>query len=72
MEFDIEVDEKTGKTVMKPKVNTVDGQKVEVFTDPNTGEQSIRFIPQKHVEKSNELETIYRSQLCLLIDYNLI
>jgi hypothetical protein len=51
MEFDIEIDATTGKTIMKPKVSIMNGQKVEVITDPNTGEQTIRIIQQKSSEK---------------------
>ncbi len=38
MEFDIEIDATTGKTIMKPKVSVVNGQKVEVIVDPITGQ----------------------------------
>ncbi|CAF4339793.1 unnamed protein product [Rotaria socialis] len=57
LEFDIEVDTETGKTIMKPKVNVLNGQKVEMIIDPQTGEQTIRFIPQKHVEKTATITT---------------
>ncbi|CAF4410074.1 unnamed protein product, partial [Rotaria magnacalcarata] len=57
LEFDIEVDAETGKAIMKPKVNALNGQKVEVVIDPQTGEQTIRFIPQKHVEKKATITT---------------
>ncbi|CAF4159610.1 unnamed protein product, partial [Rotaria magnacalcarata] len=54
LEFDIEVDAETGKAIMKPKVNALNGQKVEVVIDPQTGEQTIRFIPQKHRQQSQQ------------------
>ncbi|CAF4847486.1 unnamed protein product [Rotaria sp. Silwood1] len=57
MEFDIEIDETTGKTVMKPKVNLIEGQKVEVIIDPQTGEQIIRIIPQKTIERMATITT---------------
>ena len=47
MEFDVEVDEKTGKTVFKPKASTINGQKVEVIVDAETGEQVIRIVHEK-------------------------
>lgn len=50
MEFDVEVDVKTGKTTMKPKVNTINGQQVEVIVDEKTGEQIIRVVQQKPPE----------------------
>jgi uncharacterized membrane protein YkoI len=50
-EFDIEIDRITGKTTMKPKVNNINGQKVEVITNPTTGEQTIRIIKEKPEEK---------------------
>ena len=52
MEFDIEVDVKTGRTIMKPKTNVINGQQVEVIVDPTTGEQIIRLVAQKPPEKS--------------------
>jgi hypothetical protein len=51
MEFDIEVDAATGKTVMKPKANLFNGQKVDVIVDPKTGKQTIRIVQEKPVEK---------------------
>lgn len=51
VEFDIEIDSKTGKTIMKPKVNSINGKKVEVFVDPKTGEQTIRIVQEKPLEK---------------------
>ncbi|CAF4001018.1 unnamed protein product [Rotaria sp. Silwood2] len=57
MEFDIEIDETTGKTVMKPKVNSIAGQKVEIVIDPQTGEQTIRIIPQKTIERMATITT---------------
>lgn len=54
MEFDIEVDVKTGKTIMKPKMNIINGQQVEVIVDPTTGEQIIRLVAQKPPEKSKD------------------
>jgi hypothetical protein len=51
MEFDIEVDTTTGKTIMKPKATIVNGQIVEVIVDPKTGEQTIRIVKQKPAEK---------------------
>lgn len=51
MEFDIEIDATTGKTIMKPRVNMVDGQKVEVIVDPTTGKQTIRIVQEKPVKK---------------------
>ena len=53
MEFDLEIDSSTGKTVIKPKVNIVNGQKVEVIIDPTTGEQTIRIVQEKPSEKCN-------------------
>ena len=47
MEFDVEIDEKTGKTIIKPKVNIINGQQVEVIVDEETGEQIIRIVHQK-------------------------
>ena len=54
MEFDIEIDETTGKTIMKPKVSAVDGRKVEIIVDPDTGEQTLRIVPQQLSDKSNK------------------
>jgi hypothetical protein len=51
MEFDIEIDSTTGKTIMKPKATVVNGQTVEVIVDPTTGEQTIRIVQQKPSEK---------------------
>lgn len=36
---------------MKPKVNSINGQKVEVIIDPKTGEQTIRIVQEKPPEK---------------------
>jgi len=36
---------------MKPKVNTNNGQKVEVIIDKTTGEQMIRIVQEKPLEK---------------------
>jgi hypothetical protein len=36
---------------MKPKVNTINGQKVEVIIDKTTGEQIIRIVKEKPSEK---------------------
>ncbi|CAF1162643.1 unnamed protein product [Rotaria sordida] len=57
MEFDMEIDETTGKAVMKPKVSVIGGQKVEIIIDPQTGEQSIRIIPQKTIERMATITT---------------
>ena len=51
VEFDMQIDSKTGKAVMKPKVNLVNGKKVEVIVDPKTGEQTIRIVQEKASEK---------------------
>ena len=51
MEFDIEVDATTGKTVIKPKGNLTNGQKVDVIVDPKTGKQTIRIAQDKTAEK---------------------
>lgn len=50
-EFEMEVDSTTGKTIMKPKVNVVNGKKVEVIVDPKTGEQTIRIVQEKPADK---------------------
>lgn len=51
LEFDMEIDSKTGKAIMKPKTNSVQGKKVEVIVDPKTGEQTIRIVQEKPAEK---------------------
>jgi hypothetical protein len=51
VEFDLEIDSTTGKRIMKPKVNTNNGQKVEVISDKTTGEQMIRIVQEKPLEK---------------------
>ncbi len=51
MEFNMEIDSTTGKTIMKPKGNSVNGQKVEVIIDPKTGKQTIRIVQEKPSEK---------------------
>jgi hypothetical protein len=51
MEFDIEVDATTGKTVIKPKGNLTNGQKVDVIIDPKTGKQTIRIAQEKPTGK---------------------
>ena len=51
LEFEMEVDSTTGKRIMKPKVNVVNGKKVEVIVDPTTGEQTIRIVQEKPADK---------------------
>jgi hypothetical protein len=50
IEFDLEIDSTTGQTIMKPKVNIINGQKVEVIIDSTTGEQTIRMGQEKPSE----------------------
>lgn len=47
LEFDVEIDSTTGQTIMKPKNNEINGQKVEIIRDPITGEQTIRIVQEK-------------------------
>lgn len=55
LEFDIEIDSTTGQTIMKPKNNEINGQKVEIIRDPITGEQTIRIVQEKPSEKREQI-----------------
>ena len=63
MEFDIHIDSAPGKPIIKPKVNDINGQKVEVSTNPTTGKQTMRIVRDKPSEKCK------RNYFCFFLEY---
>jgi 5S rRNA maturation endonuclease (ribonuclease M5) len=69
--FDGNIDETTGKTIMKTQVDTIaDGQQVLITMDPDTGEQIIHLIPQAVCEQSKTkmIMLSMNIQCCVFID----